>query len=123
MIGIPKTIATRRDFENLHNLALKNLLDRKEWLEKIKEISEETTFKVSVFEKTVTNFIVQLVELPVEYQSVSEKIKYQDSEDYNAWSVNASISEEYITINKGRLKLEKLGISFDYVQTKIEELN
>ena len=46
MIGIPKTIATNRDFENLHNLALKNLLDRKEWLEKIKEISEETTFKV-----------------------------------------------------------------------------
>lgn len=123
MIGIPKTIATNRDFENLHNLALKNLLDRKEWLEKIKEISEETTFKVNVFEKTDTNFIVPLVELPTEYQNISEKIKYQDSEDYNAWSVNASISEDYIIINKGRLKLKELGISFEYVQTKIEELN
>ena len=123
MIGIPKTIATKRDFENIHSLALKNLVDRKEWLEKIKEISAETTFKVNVFEKTDTNFIVPLVELPAEYRSISEKIKYQDSEDYNAWSVNTVITEDYIVVNKGRLKLEELGISLEYIQAKTEELN
>ena len=123
MIGIPKTIVTKRDFENVHSLALKNLVDRKEWLEKIKEISAETTFKVNVFEKTETNFIFPLVELPTEYQSVSEKIKYQDSEDYNAWRVNAVITEDYIVINKGRLKLEELGINLEYIQAKTEELN
>lgn len=123
MIGIPKTIATKRDFENIHSLALKNLVDRKEWLEKIKEISAETTFKVNVFEKAETNFIIPLVELPTEYQSVSKKIKYQDSEDYNAWIVNTVITEDYIVVNKGRLKLEELGISLEYIQAKTEELN
>ena len=123
MIGIPKNIATKRDFENLHSLALKNLVDRKEWLEKIKEISAETTFKVNVFEKAETNFIIPLVELPTEYQSVSKKIKYQDSEDYNAWIVNTVITEDYIVVNKGRLKLEELGISLEYIQAKTEELN
>ena len=49
MIGIPKTIATKRDFENLHSLALSNAIDRKEWLEKIKEMSNETTFPPYIF--------------------------------------------------------------------------
>ena len=98
-------------------------MDRKEWLEKIKEISAETTFKVNVFEKAETNFIIPLVELPTEYQSVSKKIKYQDSEDYNAWIVNTVITEDYIVVNKGRLKLEELGISLEYIQAKTEELN
>ena len=123
MIGIPKTIATKRDFENLHSLALSNGIDRKEWLEKIKEMSSETTFQINVLEKTETGFIVPLIDLPTEYQSVSEKIKYQDSEDFNAWSVSKVIEEDFITISKGYLELEKLGISYDYVQTKIEELN
>lgn len=122
MIGIPKTIATKRDFENLHSLALSNAIDRKEWLEKIKEMSNETTFQINVLEKTETGFIVPLIDLPTEYQSVSEKIKYQDSEDFNAWNVNKVIEENFITISKGYLELEKLDITYEYVQTKIEEL-
>ena len=122
MIGIPKTIATKRDFENLHSLALSNAIDRKEWLEKIKEMSNETTFQINVLEKTETGFIVPLIDLQTEYQSVSEKIKYQDSEDFNAWNVNKVIEENFITISKGYLELEKLDITYEYVQTKIEEL-
>ena len=122
MIGIPKTIATKRDFENLHSLALSNAIDRKEWLEKIKEMSNETTFQINVLEKTETGFIVPLIDLPTEYQSVSEKIKYKDSEDFNAWNVGKAIEEDFITISKGYLELEKLDITYDYVQTKIEEL-
>ena len=122
MIGIPKTIATKRDFENLHSLALSNAIDRKEWLEKIKEMSNETTFQINVLEKTETGFIVPLIDLPTEYQSVSEKIKYQDSEDFNAWNVSKVIEEDFITIIKGYLELEKLDITYEYVQTKIEEL-
>ena len=123
MIGIPKIIATKKDFENLHSLALANGIDRKEWLEKIKEISTETTFQINILEKTETSFILPLIDLPSEYQSVSEKIKYQESEDYNAWSVNSAITEDYIIINKGRLKLEELGMSLEYIQAKTEELN
>ncbi len=122
MTGIPKTIATKRDFENLHSLALSNAIDRKEWLEKIKEMSNETTFQINVLEKTETGFIVPLIDLPIEYQSVSEKIKYQDSEDFNAWNVSKVIEEDFIIISKGYLELEKLDITYDYVQTKIEEL-
>ncbi len=122
MIGIPKTIATKRDFENLHSLALSNTIDRKNWLEKIKEMSNETTFQINVLEKTETGFIVPLIDLPTEYQSGSEKIKYQDSEDFNAWNVNKVIEENFITISKGYLELEKLDITYEYVQTKIEEL-
>ena len=85
-------------------------------------MSNETTFQINVLEKTETGFIVPLIDLPTEYQSVSEKIKYQDSEDFNAWNVNKVIEENFITISKGYLELEKLGISYDYVQTKIEEL-
>lgn len=122
MIGIPKTIATKRDFENLHSLALSNGIDRKEWLEKIKKMSNETTFQINILEKTETCFILPLIDLPIEYQSVSEKIKYQDSEDFNAWNVNKVIEENFITISKGYLELEKLDITYEYVQTKIEEL-
>lgn len=122
MIGIPKNIATKRDFENLHSLALTNAIDRKEWLKKVKELATETTFQVNVLEKTETGFIIPLVDLPTEYQSVSEKIKYQDSEDFNAWSINKLIEEDYITISKGYTALEALGVSYEYVQTKIEEL-
>ena len=62
MVGIPKILNTKRDVHNLHEMALNNLIDRKEWVIRLKKLKAEDIFRLPILEKGDGYFIIPKTE-------------------------------------------------------------
>ena len=51
MVGIPKTLNTKRDILNLQQMAKENLIDRKEWTIRLKNLKKEDIFRLPILRK------------------------------------------------------------------------
>ena len=72
MVGIPQFLNTKRDVENLQKMAVENLIERKEWIKKLEELKNKSTFQIPIIEKGENYFIIPKIdrELPAIYHAV-----------------------------------------------------
>lgn len=82
MVGIPKTLNTKRDILNLQQMAKENLIDRKEWTDRLKNLKKEDIFRLPILEKGEGYFIIPKTEreLPKIYAAVPVTLSEEEGQ-------------------------------------------
>lgn len=126
MVGIPKNLNTKRDVENLQEMAKSNLIDRKGWIKRLEDLKTENTFKLPILEKGDNYFTIPKTEreLPIIYTvepiTMVEETTGREDEVYK---ITGSVpDEDFITLSGGYENAEKLGLTVEEITSMIKEL-
>lgn len=126
MVGIPKILNTKRDVYNLHEMALNNLIDRKEWVIRLKKLKAEDIFRLPILEKGDGYFIIPKTEreLPKIYAAVPVTLSEEEGAKENeVYKITGEVPvEDFIELSGGCQEAEKLGLTADEITSMIEEL-
>lgn len=126
MVGIPKTLNTKRDILNLQQMAKENLIDRKEWTERLKNLKKEDIFRLPILEKGEGYFIIPKTEreLPKTYIAVPVTLAEEEGAKENeVYKITGEVPvEDFIELSGGCQEAEKLGLTAEEITSMIEEL-
>lgn len=127
MVGIPRNLNTKRDILNLQQMAKENLVDRKEWIERLRTMAKEDIFTLPVLEKGEGYFIIPKTEreLPVAYSAAS--MVALETEGTRTETEVFKVSGEapangYVEISGGYQEAERLELTQEEIKKMIEEL-
>ena len=126
MVGIPKTLNTKRDILNLQQMAKENLIDRKEWTDRLKNLKKEDIFRLPILEKGEGYFIIPKTEreLPKTYVAVPVTLSEEEGTKENeVYKITGEVPvEDFIELSGGCQEAEKLGLTAEEITSMIEEL-
>lgn len=126
MVGIPKTLNTKRDILNLQQMAKENLIDRKEWTDRLKKLKKEDIFRLPILEKGEGYFIIPKTEreLPKTYAAVPVTLAEEEGTKENeVYKITGEVPvEDFIELSGGCQEAEKLGLTAEEITSMIEEL-
>ena len=127
MVGIPKNLNTKRDVTNLQQMAKENLIDRKEWTERLKEMTKEDMFPIPVLEKGEGYFIIPKTEreLPAIYSAVPMVIPETEGTpmETEVFKITGEAPESgFVELNGGYQEAERLELTQEEIKKMIEEL-
>lgn len=126
MVGIPKTLNTKRDILNLQQMAKENLIDRKEWTDRLKNLKKEDIFRLPILEKGEGYFIIPKTEreLPKTYIAVPVTLAEEEGAKENeVYKITGEVPvEDFIELSGGCQEAEKLGLTAEEITSMIEEL-
>lgn len=127
MVGIPKTLNTKRDVTNLQQMAKENLINRKEWIEKLKEMTKEDIFRLPVLKKEEGYFTIPKTEreLPVIYSAIPMVIPETEGTpmETEVYKITGEAPENgFIELNGGYQEAERLELTQEEIKKMIEEL-
>ena len=126
MVGVPKTLNTKRDILNLQQMAKENLIDRKEWTDRLKNLKKEDIFRLPILEKGEGYFIIPKTEreLPKIYAAVPVTLSEEEGTKENeVYKITGEVPvEDFIELSGGCQEAEKLGLTADEITSMIEEL-
>ena len=126
MVGIPKTLNTKRDILNLQQMAKENLIDRKEWADRLKKLKKEDIFRLPILEKGEGYFIIPKTEreLPKTYIAVPVTLAEEEGAKENeVYKITGEVPvEDFIELSGGCQEAEKLGLTAEEITSMIEEL-
>lgn len=124
MIGIPKNISTKRDIENLHAMALENLIDRKEWAARLEKIAKEDVFNLPVLEKGEGYFTIPKTEreLPEQYATAAIAVIDEENPNNEFFRIEGEITEDKILLSVGHQEADRLGITQAEIEKMLKEL-
>ncbi|MGL4672620.1 hypothetical protein [Cetobacterium sp.] len=122
MIGIPVVIATKKDMQNLQNMVLENLIDRKEWIKVLENMLIQNVYKFPVLEKELEYIVLPYSELLLEHTNNETQI-IEDGDNKTIKIFIENYEKDFIEITGGFLELERLGLSVEEVNKMIEEVN
>ncbi|MGL5709591.1 MAG: hypothetical protein ACRCW9_01945 [Cetobacterium sp.] len=124
MIGIPAVIATKKDIQNLQKMVLENLIDRKEWVEKLNGFLIPTVYRFQILEKTENYIVVPFSEKILESFIRTEVITTEEETETKTIKIFIeNYEKDFVEIIGGFLELERLGLSAEEVNKMIEEVN
>lgn len=126
MVGIPKTLSTKRDVLNLQQMAKENLIDRKEWIKRLEDLRREDVFRLPILEKGDGFFTIPKTEreLPKIYNAVST-LSLGDAEmkENEVYKITGDIpAEDFIELSGGHQEAERLELTMEEIKQMIEEL-
>ena len=126
MVGIPKILNTKRDILNLQQMAKENLIDRKEWVDRLKNLKKEDVFRLPILEKGEGYFIIPKTEreLPKIYVTVPVTLAGEEGVKENeVYKITGEVpAENFIELSGGHQEVEKLGLTVEEITSMIEEL-
>ena len=126
MVGIPKTLNTKRDILNLQQMAKENLIDRKEWIDRLKNLKKEDIFKLPILEKGDGYFLIPKTEreLPKNYAAVPVTLAEEEGTKENeVYKITGEVPvEDFIELSGGCQEAEKLGLTAEEITSMIKEL-
>lgn len=126
MIGIPKTINTKKDVENLHEMAKQNLIDRKEWAARLNKFAKEDMFYLPVLEKGEGYFVIPKTdrELPAKYATAAIVVVNDEEtgKENEVIKIEGEISENYMPLSAGHQEADRLGITQEEIKKMLKEL-
>ena len=127
MVGIPKILNTKRDVQNLHEMALSNLIDRKEWIACLKKLKAEDTFRLPILEKGDGYFVIPKTERELPKIYVVEPILIPETDEVEkenkVYKITGEVpAEDFIELSGGHQEAEKLGLTVEEIASMIEEL-
>lgn len=125
MVGIPKNLNTKRDVENLQEMAKMNLIDRKEWIKHLEELKTEDIFRLPILEKGEGYFTIPKTEreLPRIYNVEPMLIPETEEQGNEVYKITGQVpDEDYIELSAGFQELEKLGLTVSEITDMIKEL-
>ena len=126
MVGIPKTLNTKRDILNLQQMAKENLIDRKEWTDRLKNLKKEDIFRLPILEKGEGYFIIPKTEreLPKTYVAVPVTLSEEEGTKENeVYKITGEVPvEDFIELSGGCQEAEKLRLTAEEITSMIEEL-
>lgn len=127
MVGIPKILNTKRDLHNLHEMALNNLIDRKEWIARLKELKAEDIFRLPILEKGDGYFIIPKTERELPKIYAIEPMLIPETEEIRkeneVYKITGEVpAEDFIELSGGHQEAEKLGLTVEEIISMIEEL-
>ncbi len=126
MVGIPKTLNTKRDILNLQQMAKENLIDRKEWTDRLKNLKKEDIFRLPILEKGEGYFIIPKTEreLPKTYIAAPVTLAEEEGAKENeVYKITGEVPvEDFIELSGGCQEAEKLGLTAEEITSMIEEL-
>ena len=126
MVGIPKTLNTKRDILNLQQMAKENLIDRKEWTDRLKKLKKEDIFRLPILEKGEGYFIIPKTEreLPKTYIAAPVTLAEEEGAKENeVYKITGEVPvEDFIELSGGCQEAEKLGLTAEEITSMIEEL-
>ena len=125
MVGIPHFLNTQRDVENLQKIAVENLIERKEWIKKLEELKNKSTFQIPIIEKGENYFIIPKIdrELPAIYHAVLSTLEEQTEQEVEVYKIVATPPDkDFIELTGGALELDRLGITEQEINEFIKEL-
>lgn len=126
MVGIPKILNTKRDILNLQQMAKENLIDRKEWTDRLKNLKKEDIFRLPILEKGDGYFLIPKTEreLPKNYAAVHVTLAEEEGAKENeVYKITGEVpAEDFIELSGGHQEAEKLGLTVEEITSMIEEL-
>lgn len=125
MVGIPQFLNTKRDVENLQKMAVENLIERKEWMKKLEELKNKSTFQIPIIEKGEDYFIIPKIdrELPAIYNAVLSTLEERTEQEVEVCKIVATPpDEDFIELTGEALELDRLGITEQEINEFIKEL-
>ncbi|MGL6130349.1 MAG: hypothetical protein ACRCZ9_01885 [Fusobacteriaceae bacterium] len=124
MIGIPAVIATKKDIQNLQKMVLENLIDRKDWVEKLNGFLIHTVYRFQILEKTENYIVIPFSEKILEsFTRIEVMTAGEEIETKTIKIFIENFEKDFVEITGGFLELERLGLSAEEVNKMIEEVN
>lgn len=128
MVGIPKDIKTSKDVKNLHLMALRNKIDKKEWKRVLTEMCTEVIYNLPVLETGVDYILIPYTEkeIPAKYGTAIDRNAEFKAQNM-AWKaikifMSNPESIKSIQISGGYPKLVQVGMSYNEVNRMLREL-
>ncbi|MGL4402414.1 MAG: hypothetical protein ACRCTS_01555 [Fusobacteriaceae bacterium] len=124
MIGIPKLVATKKDVQNLQKMALENLIDRKEWNDKLNRFLVPTVYRFSILEKTQNYITVPYSEKILENFTSVEIITTSEDPELKIIKIFIeNYGKDFVEITGDCLELKRIGLTEEEINKMIEEVN
>ncbi|MGL5126140.1 MAG: hypothetical protein ACRC6U_09215 [Fusobacteriaceae bacterium] len=124
MIGIPRFLNTKKDVQNLQKMTLANLVDRKEWVEKLIGFSVPAIYRFPILEKTQNYIVVPFSDRILEnFTRIEVIVTGEEVETKTIKIFIENHEKDFVEITGDFLELERLGLSAEEVNKMIEEVN
>lgn len=128
MKGIPKMFNTKQDLLNVHYMALRGTIDRKEWKKVLEELAQEVKFSIPVIDKGPDYIVIPKTEkeIPASYGTVvSDSI--DDHKGNTIWQTMKIYTAEpdsidSVIIGGGYPKLDYIGMKVEDILKLIREI-